>query len=251
MLSKHLERVMQMVSSQASKDLNQVVSGSMWRDTLRIRYLILLLGCTTLFACAKPIVNSFTVSPKNFCILPQTITARWSATGDSVSLDATPQPASLPLTVEDTGSRDIRINSEPTTFTVTAKKGRDTAQRVETVRRLTGNRHYTLWGPATCSEGRLVARVEVLEDEYSRDVVVKRISNSGITEVSVQGPRGSTVIPALSSSDLVGGSPLVGAWTIVATVDPPCEISRGGTVEGGGAEGGPRFAGVDVEVGCP
>lgn len=193
----------------------------------------------TLSGCQpRPSIVSFMVRPKGFCSFPQTIVVQWQAAGQTIRLDADPRV--IAEEVAATGSRDVTVSSDPTTFTLTAAVGSTTATRTESVSRLTGSRFYALGGLAECQGSYLVRTIDVLDDEYSRDVVVRRIRNTGTTQLEIQSPGGATTIPPLGTG-AIPRSPLVGTWTMRTLPLTPCNP----------LEGGSGLIGVEVEIGCP
>ena len=97
-------------------------------------------------------------------------------------------------------------------------------------------------GEATCVGGRLQRSLSVSDDEYSREVVVRSLrAPAGLLEqYDVQGPGGSVTLRG-GGPPVPFSGPLVGTWTIIRTVSPPCTATAGG-----------RFLiGMLAEVGCP
>lgn len=212
--------------------------------TLICLLVVILLSCTA-SRCTTPTIISFTAGPKSFCQLPQRITVKWQVVAQTITLKADPPTPELsaPRTVDPNGSLDVEVNAN-TTFTLTASLEGQSATKVEMVSRLTGEKEYALGGLATCQGGRFVHRIEVLEDEYSRDVVIRSLTNPGSQLITVQGPRGATTISPLATSGVLNGSPLVGGWTITSTPNSPCSS---------GTTSAPDTAliGLKASVGCP
>lgn len=211
----------------------------------RVTWIIILIGSVALMpACTSVGVSSFTVRPKAFCGLPQTITIEWRATGAAFELESSPAVSEIspnPSSVTYEGVRMATVEADPTTFTLTATRSSNSVQRRETVSRLTATT-YPLGGEAYCEGGALVRRIEVMEDQYSREVIVRRLTNRATTEVSVQSPGGgAVVIPPLGSTDILSGRPLVGSWILRMTPVAPCAPTRevSGLIE------------IVAEISCP
>lgn len=198
--------------------------------------------CLLLTACTRPSITSFSARPESFCAIPQRITLQWQAAGQTIRLESRPTSAPGSEIVEPSGSRERTVDTEATTFTLTAISGSASTDRRATVSRLTGTRTYALGGIARCQGGRLVRQVEVLEDRYASSVVVGRLRNRDTVAILVEGPGGrSAMIEPLGFSDMFIGSALVGTWTMVKTVIPACDPTA--SVGGGVA--------VEADVGCP
>ena len=201
--------------------------------------LVLVTGCTR----TVPTITEFTATPQSFCVIPNKVLVKWNVIGSaSRTITADTTVEGIPVDPDPAGSTEVIVNTAPTTFTLTAVNTEGTTTELESVGQLTGTREYALGGAAECVDGRLVRTVSVLEDEYSREVVVRSLSvPAGAlgTEVFVQGPGGSVSVPALGSVPF--GGPLVGNWTISLTPTPRCTPVMGTDA----------LLSLKAEVGCP
>jgi hypothetical protein len=212
--------------------------------------LIPVLCCLSSSGCVGARVVRFDVAPRNFCSLPQRVNIDWEGIGSSAELRAAPPVSEIPeADVGLSGSRDVTVNdSTRFVFTVTASRGSD--EESESASLVTGTVDHALGGLADCdAAGNFLLEVEVPATEYTRDVVVRSISNNSTTTVNVSGPGGTVTLPPHTAGNtLLDGRPLVGLWTITGN-EPGCAGSRGATA--GEREPGSVSVAVVVEAGCP
>ena len=136
--------------------------------------------CLNFLGCTKAQVFRFDVAPRNFCSVPQRVNIDWEGRGSSATLRAEPPVAEIPgrADVGLSGSRDATVTADSTRFIVTVTASSSSDEETETASRLTGSVNHPIGGIAECdSAGNFRLDVEVSTTEYTRDVVVRSITN--------------------------------------------------------------------------
>jgi hypothetical protein len=218
------------------------------RGGVRLKCSIAVISATTLLTYAgcggAPAVKRFNARPAAFCGLPQTITLDWQAVGTAFILEASPVVTDVSsLEITNSGERNVRVNADSTTFTLTATGSGAPASRSATVARLNGGAQANLPGESTCSGGAIFFEGDVPDTAFSRDVVVNRISNSNLNPANVTTPRGDHIrVPGFGDAVVPPGTPFVGHWVASTVALPPCSETRK-VVSG--------ISGLRVNLSCP